>query len=228
MAKPSAISEDAKKGMKPLPKHLTQRHKDWLINGFDKTLFDELAQGQSPHSMVISCCDSRVNSTELFNTKSGEFFIHRNIANLVPPFDPNGAHHSTAAALEYAVTVLKVQHIIIIGHAACGGIAAGFDQCKNMQREHMSIKPADFGSLQKWIDLVTPAYERLDHNISDSEQVNDLERLSVIVSLEHLMGYSFIRDAVENDALSLHGLWHDIGAGAVHAYNPETGNFSPI
>lgn len=214
-----SMSDDLKTSAKPVPQHLTARYKSWKADGFDAALYAELATGQSPHSMVISCCDSRVNSTKFFNTESGDMFIHRNIANVVPACDPNGAHHSTAAALEYAVTVLKVSHLIVIGHSACGGIKGGFHQCQNTTSDD------SFGSLQKWLHLVKPAYDRLDHDKPEDDQINDLEKLSVIVSLEHLMGYPFIREAVQNGTLSLHGLWHDIGSGELLSLNATDGEF---
>ena len=218
-----AISDAAQSAITSLPSHLTERYHDWQNDGYDADLCATLAGGQSPHSMVISCCDSRVNATKFFQTDHGEFFIHRNIANIVPVCDPKGAHHSTAAALEYAVTVLNVSHIMIIGHSACGGIKGGHQQCQDA-----SMHPRDFGSLQQWLHLIKPAYDRLDHNLPEDEQIHELEKLSVIVSLEHLMSYDFIRDAVAAKTLSLHGLWHDIGSGALLNFNPERGAFTAL
>lgn len=213
------MPDDAvKAGVKPLPSHLTERYKDWLKNGYDAALCSQLAQGQNPHSMVISCCDSRVNATKFFMAENGELFIHRNIANIVPAHGVG--HHSTAAAVEYAVTALKVSHIIIIGHSACGGIKGGFSQC--------DAASTDSGSLSKWLELVKPAYDRLDHSLPSEAQITMLEKLSIIVSLEHLMTYDFVRHAVETRELSIHGLWHDIGSGSVLNYRPELDDFAPL
>jgi carbonic anhydrase len=208
-----------------LPAHLADRYQNWRQTEYeeDRTLYEKLATGQAPHSIVISCCDSRVNTTKLFECKSGEFFINRNIANIVPPCNPKGEHHSTAAALEYAVTVAKVSHIIIVGHSACGGINNGFHLCKQND-----VSPDKFGSLQKWLHLIEPAYQRLDHNKPEDEQINDLEKLSVVVSIENLMGYPFIKDSVDSGQISIHGLWHDIGSGQMMTYNAHAGIFEPI
>jgi len=118
----------------PLPDQLRQRYVDWKAQGFvDKAKRFEVlaAEGQAPEAMVISCCDSRVSATELFQANPGDFFTHRNIANLVPPFDPDGPHFGTFSAIEYAVTALKVPHIIVIGHSSCGGVRACYNMCLN-------------------------------------------------------------------------------------------------
>ena len=110
---------------KPLPGYLVQRYHGWKATGYaeNATWYRRLAaEGQRPRAMVISCCDSRVHVTSIFGADQGEFFIHRNIANLVPPYQPDGDHHGTSAAVEYAVRVLNVAHLIVLGHSNCGGI----------------------------------------------------------------------------------------------------------
>ena len=225
MPKPTniKISDHVKGAVKPLPSHLKDRYQDWQKSSYDADLCATLAEGQKPHSMIISCCDSRVNSTKFFNAENGEFFIHRNIANIVPVCDKDSTHHSTAAALEYAVTVLNIGHIIILGHSACGGIKGGFMQLKN---ETSSTKTD--GSLQKWLGLLKPAYDRLDHAYPEETQISEMEKLAVVVSLEHLMTYDFIRDGVERGMLFIHGLWHDIGSGTLLNFNAESGEFTAL
>jgi carbonic anhydrase len=220
-----SVSDSAQNAVAPLPPNLTGRYKDWHRSEYnrDRALYEKLATGQEPHSMVISCCDSRVNTTKLFKCESGELFIHRNIANMVPPCDPEGEHHSTAAALEFAVTVLKISHLIIVGHSACGGIKGGFHLCKKN-----NVSPEKLGSFQKWLHLVQPAYQRLDHGKSEDDQINDLEKMSVVMSIENLMGYPFIKDSTDNGKLSIHGLWHDIGSGQMLAYDAHDGVFNPV
>ena len=110
---------------KPLPNNLIKRYMGWRATGFseNKAWYKRLAEeGQHPRAMVISCCDSRVHATSIFGADSGEFFIHRNIANLVPPFETDGGLHGTSATIEYAVTALKVAHIMVLGHSNCGGV----------------------------------------------------------------------------------------------------------
>ena len=109
---------------RPLPTYLVQRYHGWKATGYaeNEAWYRHLAeQGQHPRAMVISCCDSRVHVTSIFGADQGEFFIHRNIANLVPPYVTDGGQHGTSAAVEFAVTALRVAHVIVIGHSACGG-----------------------------------------------------------------------------------------------------------
>lgn len=109
---------------KPLPQYLVQRYKGWQATTFadNRHWYRRLAEeGQRPRAMVISCCDSRVHVTSIFGADQGEFFIHRNIANLVPPYEPDGDHHGTSAAVEYAAQALQVAHVIVLGHSRCGG-----------------------------------------------------------------------------------------------------------
>src|SRR3712207_8695043 len=116
------------------------------------TLFrSALAEGQAPEVMVISCCDSRVSPEVIFDASPGELFVVRNVANLVPPYETGGEYHGTSAALEFAVQALKVKHIVVLGHARCGGIRAFAD-------ESAPLSPGDF--IGRWMTLVTPAAER--------------------------------------------------------------------
>ena len=109
--------------VKPLPSYLITRYHGWKATSYsdNEPWYRNLADnGQNPRAMVISCCDSRVHVTSIFGAEQGEFFIHRNIANLVPPYSPDGEHHGTSAAIEYAVGALKVAHIIVVGHSKGG------------------------------------------------------------------------------------------------------------
>ena len=118
--------------VKPLPNYLIQRYHGWKATTFEDNhaWYRRLAsEGQRPRAMVISCCDSRVHVTAIFGAEQGEFFIHRNIANLVPAYLPDGEPHGTSAAVEYAVTALKVSHIIVLGHSSCGGVRGCHDMC---------------------------------------------------------------------------------------------------
>jgi carbonic anhydrase len=113
-----------------LPDYLVQRYYGWKATTFanNKSWFHKLAKdGQYPRAMIISCCDSRVHVTSIFGSDAGEFFIHRNIANLVPPFKKDEDYHGTSAAIEYAVKSLKIPHIIVLGHSTCGGVKASYD-----------------------------------------------------------------------------------------------------
>ena len=117
---------------RPLPEYLIRRYQGWKATSYEenRAWYHRLAtEGQHPRAMVISCCDSRVHVTSIFGADQGEFFLHRNIASLVPPYQPDGNQHGTSAAVEYAVTALKVAHVIVLGHSSCGGVKGCLDMC---------------------------------------------------------------------------------------------------
>ena len=173
--------------------------------------------------MVISCCDSRVHVTSIFGADQGEFFIHRNIANLVPAYLPDGEKHGTSAAIEFAVTSLKVVHLIVLGHTQCGGVQGCHAMCSGHAPE-LEEKTSFVG---RWMDILRPGFERVKH-LPEAEQLRELERQAVVVSLENLMTFPFIRDAVEKREMTLHGLLTDTGAGALEQYDGATGKFASI
>lgn len=207
----------------PLPDALAARFKAWRQDSFDDALFTELAKGQSPEAMVISCCDSRVQSTEIFDVPAGSFFIHRNIANLVPIYQSGSDAHGTASALEYAVKALKVPHLIIMGHSACGGVQACYEMCEN----NVGAGDAGFEFVGHWLEILRPAHGRVIGE-GEAARLISMGHQGVIGSLDNLIGYPFIAAAVEAGALSLHGLWHDIGSGVLYALNPENGAFEML
>ena len=211
---------------KLLPSHFVQRYHGWHSAQFEdqRALFENLVDhGQHPSAMVISCCDSRVNATAIFGADAGDFFIHRNIANLVPAFDPEGDEHGTAAALEYAVTALGVSHIFVIGHAHCGGIQGCHDMCSG-KNDALLEKTSFVG---RWIQALRPAYERLA-GTDKADDIHAFEREGVLLSLENLGGFPFVQEAMADGKLSLHGMWHDIRNGALHQYNASKDSFEPV
>ncbi len=212
---------------RPLPAYLVQRYRGWKATAFEdnKAWYRHLAAGgQHPRAMIISCCDSRVHVTAIFGADQGEFFIHRNVANLVPPYEPDGQPHGTSAAVEYAVTSLKVAHIVVVGHSSCGGVRGCHDMCSGAAPE-LEEKSSFVG---RWMDMLRPGYERVKDIANESERVQALEREAIKVSLENLMTFPFLRQRVEAELLTVHGLWNDIAAGALEQYDPGTDRFSPV
>ena len=215
------------KHAKPLPAYLLQRYQGWKATGYaeNQAWYRRLAsEGQRPRAMVISCCDSRVHVTSIFGADQGEFFIHRNIANLVPPFAPDGDHHGTSAAVEYAVTALNVAHLIVLGHSNCGGIQGCIDMCKGNAPE-LEEKTSFVG---RWMDILRPKYELVADETDPEIQVRQLEKHAVMASMENLMTFPFIAERVEQGALTVHGLWTDIGEGGLEYFNPETKVFQAV
>lgn len=214
------------KQARPLPHYLVQRYQGWHATAFaeNKVWYRRLSEdGQRPRAMIISCCDSRVHVTSIFGADTGEFFIHRNIANLVPPYQPDGHQHGTSAAVEYAVNALKVAHVVVMGHTKCGGVAGCHAMCSGHAPE-LEEKTSFVG---RWMDILRPGFERISA-LPEDQQVDALERQAVLVSLENLMTFPFIREKVESGDLSLHGLLHDIGNGNLLQYGAESGQFDLV
>ncbi|MCI2395473.1 carbonic anhydrase [Aliiroseovarius sediminis] len=210
----------------PLPTYLVQRYQGWKATGYaeNKSWYRRLAEGgQHPRAMVISCCDSRIHVTAIFGADQGEFFLHRNIANLVPPYAPDGDFHGTSAAVEYAVKALKVAHLIVLGHSTCGGVQGFHDMCHGRAPE-LTEKTSFIG---RWMDILRPGYERLGGNDAEIDSAT-LEKEAVKVSMDNLMTFPFVRDAVEAEKLTLHGLWNDIGEGGLEFYDAKTNSFRPV
>jgi carbonic anhydrase len=210
----------------PLPDYLVNRYHGWKATRYaeNRSWYQKLAsEGQHPRAMVISCCDSRVHVTSIFGADPGEFFLHRNIANLVPPYAPDGNQHGTSAAIEYAVTALKVPHLVVIGHSSCGGVKGCYDMCEG----HAPALEETTSFVGRWMDLLRPGYARLPEG-TDEERVAALEKQGVLISLENLLTFPYVKEAVEEGRLSLHGLWTDIGAGGLECYDPERGGFVPL
>ena len=215
------------KNAKPLPGYLVQRYHGWKATTFaeNKAWYNRLAiGGQHPRAMVISCCDSRVHVTSIFGADQGEFFIHRNIANLVPIYKPDGLQHGTSAAIEYAVMALKVAHVIVVGHSQCGGVKGCHEMCSG----HAPELDETTSFVGRWMDILRPGFERIKHIESEAEQLTALEKEAVILSLENLMTFPFVKEAVESEALSIHGLWNDIGEGSLESFDPKSGTFKAI
>lgn len=212
---------------KPLPNYLVTRYHGWKATSYqeNKGWYRRLAtEGQRPRAMVISCCDSRVHVTSIFGADQGEFFIHRNIANLVPPYQPDGDHHGTSATVEYAVTALQVSHLIVLGHSQCGGVQGCIDMCKG-HAPQLEEKTSFVG---RWMDILKPKYQLVQDIEDEEQQARQLERQSVVASLENLMTFPFVEEKVRDGSLSLHGLWTDIGEGGLECYDPKLELFTKV
>ncbi len=211
---------------KPLPSYLVQRFHGWRATAYqeNKAWLRRLASsGQHPRAMVISCCDSRVHVTSIFGADEGEFFIHRNVANLVPPYNPDGEYHGTSAAVEYAVMALGVAHIVVLGHSNCGGVKGCHDMCCGLAPE-LEERSSFVG---RWMDILRPGFERIKHLPAEG-RTRALEKEAVVVSLENLMTFPFVKAAVEDDRLTLHGLWSDTGEGMLEQYEPVESAFNVV
>jgi len=207
-----------------------------LIDGFQKFrndffennrgFFDRLVQrGQKPKIMVVSCSDSRVDPAILFDTRPGELFVIRNVANLIPPYAPDDGHHGVSAAIEFGVRDLKVDHIIILGHAFCGGIdALCSHHRKSSDANHVDpLAKREF--LNSWVSIANPAIAEIDvKNWQDSYQ-HDAERASIRNSVLNLDGFPWVTEAISAGRLQVHGWWFDMENGALWGLDADRKNF---
>lgn len=199
------------KGFKSFTDH---RHK------IEHERYTELATfGQNPETMIIGCCDSRTAPETIFDSGPGEMFVLRNVANLVPPFEPDAGQHGTSAAIEFAVQSLKVKNIIVLGHGRCGGIHAALHPAAE------PLAPGDF--IGKWMHLLEPVTDQFADNglMTDGERATMLERISIRNSIKNLRTFPYIAALEREEKLAVHGAWFDIKSGELWIMDSETGEF---
>ena len=207
-----------------LPERLSEGYSAFLETRLpvERSRFERLAaSGQRPSVMVIGCCDSRVSPEVIFDAHPGEIFVLRNIANVVPPYIPSDLPHGIPAALEFAVQILKVDHIMVMGHSHCGGIRAFVEHRDRPDK-------ADF--IDNWMSLITPAANRLGPpgKIGDADYLSRLERASVVATLGNLLTFPDIRARVGAGELNLLGAYFDVGSGGLELYDKDAGAFAPV
>ncbi|MDA8364823.1 MAG: carbonic anhydrase [Gammaproteobacteria bacterium] len=202
-----------------------------LVSGFrrfqkhyfseDRGLYERLTrQGQSPKVMIVACCDSRVDPAIITDSDPGDLFVVRNVANLIPPCELGGGYHGTSAALEFAVSALHVSQLIVMGHARCGGIRALLEEAQD--------NPRPSGFIAPWMSIVAEARNEVRAAYSGAAaeaRERACEQAAIRISLRNLMGFPFVREAVEAGQLTLHGWYFDIERGELLCHSPITGAF---
>jgi carbonic anhydrase len=206
------------------PERLAKGYRSFIDGRFasERARYQELAGlGQKPSIMVMGCVDSRVSPEVIFDAAPGEILVARNVANLVPRYEPGGGQHGASAALEFAVRALRVEHIIVLGHALCGGIRA-------FAMETAPLSESDF--IGKWMSQIAPAAEAIGPMGAEGEEayLRKLEFASVELSLQNLMTFPFVRAAVEKGELKLHGAYFGVASGKLLVRNEVTGAFEPV
>lgn len=199
------------------PKELLDGYKSFRDTRYAevKARYLELGEGQKPRTIIIACCDSRSAPETIFNSGPGELFVVRNVANLVPPYAPDGNNHSTSAALEFAVIALQVKHVVVMGHAQCGGIKAACTHDFN------PLSAGDF--IGKWVsnikDVVTNV--KIPENSNDAKKLMHIEHASVVHSLMNLRTFPWLAERERNGEVSLHGAYFGVAHGELHLYNEK-------
>jgi carbonic anhydrase len=205
------------------PGRLVDGYRDFLASRLplEQTRYRELAErGQSPEIMVIGCADSRVSPEVIFNARPGELFVVRNVANLVPPYAPDGQAHGVSAALEFGVAALKVQHIVVLGHAQCGGVKAFAEDAE-------PLSPGDF--IGKWMSLMAPALDKVGPrgDLTQSDYLTRLEQANVTNSLDNLLTFPRLRKLIEMGRVAIHGAYFGVATGRL-SVRDANGAFTPI
>ena len=202
-----------------LPKSLIEGHFRFRrdVHASDRGRYQQLAElGQAPTAMVVACCDARVDVSAIFDTEPGALFIVRNVANLVPPYEPEGKYHGTSAALEFAALALKVPHIIVLGHSHCGGVDA--------YRRGVRDKVPERGFIGSWLTLL----DNLNVVDSDIFAYGDemaFEFAAIRSSLTKLRSFPFLKEREDQGLVAVHGLHFDLASGQLLALEQETGRF---
>ena len=206
------------------PQQLIDGYRAFLISRLrhEQDRYRGLAEsGQSPQIMVIGCCDSRVSPEVIFDARPGELFVVRNVANIVPPYAPDGHAHGVSAALEFGVGALKVRHIVVLGHAQCGGVKAFAEDAE-------PLSPGDF--IGNWMKLMSPAAEKLGPRgtLSRDEYLTRLEQANVVNSIDNLMTFPRLRVVIERRQVLVHGAYFGVATGQLSVRDPATEKFVPV
>lgn len=190
--------------------------------GDHRELYANLSKGQRPRTAIVACCDSRVDPALLTGSAPGDIFVIRNVANLVPPHDAGEGFHGVSAALEFAVCFLKVEHIIVFGHGQCGGIRALMQGTSDSR----------YGSfIANWMRIAEKAKAQVLESLKDKPldvQLHACEKAAILISLDNLRSFPWIRERVEAGGLALHGWYFNLERGKLLGYSPRTGRFEPL
>ncbi len=186
---------------------------------WEQDRYRELAErGQRPEIMVIGCCDSRVSPEVIFDAHPGELFVVRNVANIVPPYAPDGQAHGVSAALEFGVGALRVKHIVVLGHAHCGGIKAYAEDAE-------PLSPGDF--IGKWMKLMRPAAEKTGPrgDLAPADYLRRLEHANIVNSLDNLMTFPRLARLIEKGKIATHGAYFGVATGDLSVLDKRSGEF---
>ena len=208
--------------MHRFPEYLLKGHANFMAGRYAREkdrIRDLAAEGQHPSTMIIACCDSRAAPEMIFDAGPGEMFVLRNVANLVPTYQPDAGQHGTSAAIEFAVKALNIENIVIMGHGRCGGIKAA------LAPDAAPLDEGDF--IGKWMSMLGELPGQLGQNalMTSSERQTALERISIRNSIRNLRTFPYVADLEAAGKLAVHGAWFDISTGELWIMNSESGDF---
>ena len=210
--------------MEGFPAFLLDGYKSFMAHRYvpEQARYKVLAdKGQSPTTLIIACCDSRSAPETIFDAGPGELFVLRNVANLVPPFQPDANQHGTSAAIEFAVNALKVSNIVVMGHGRCGGIKAALDP------DAGPLAQGDF--IGKWMSMLAPVADSVSKYtlLTNKERQTMLERFSIRNSINNLRTFPYVKALEDDGKLTVHGAWFDISTGELWVMNPDGDFYRP-
>jgi carbonic anhydrase len=205
-----------------------------LIEGFvdfragywrdNRPLFERLArEGQQPKVLIVACVDSRVDPGILTSTQPGDIFTIRNVGAIVPPYGPDGRYHGTSAALEFGVRALGVEHIVVLGHALCGGMRALLAEDDALLAQFEFLKP--------WTDIMRRAADAVRLGVPELDAVatqKAVEQAAVVVSMGNVLSFPWVREKVETGTIAIHGWYFDLRNGELSAFDPDEARFVPF
>ena len=212
------------RGRVPFPELLIDGYRSFRASRLprEQDRFRALAEsGQKPAVMVIGCCDSRCSPEVIFDAGPGELFVVRNVGNIVPPYAPDERAHGVSAALEFAVAALKVAHIVVLGHAHCGGVKAYAEDAE-------PLSPGDF--IGHWMRCMAPAMEKVGPRgaLSPAEYLTRLEQANVVNSLDNLKTFPRLRKLIERGQVATHGAYFGVATGELLVRDETSGEFVPV
>ena len=195
-----------------IPKFLIERYHFWKKNTFEnyKEIYQQASKNpQKPIAMIITCCDSRILENTIFGGSVGDYFIHRNIANIVPPKNAKDQNIQTLSAIEYALKVLKTPNLIILGHSNCGGVEYSYKTLIDKKNTK------DFEYINQWINCLKNSYNNIPKDFSETEKIIFFEQENIRQSIKNLYEYDFIDKLINENKLNVIGLWYQINSGLI-------------
>ena len=195
-----------------IPKFLIERYQFWKKNTFEdyKNIYHQASKtSQKPIAMIVTCCDSRILENTIFGGGIGDYFVHRNVANIVPSKNDKELNIQTLSAIEYAVKVLKIPNLIILGHSNCGGVEYSYKTLKDNKNVN------NFEYINKWVSCLKYSYNKIPKDLSEDEKIIFFEQESIKQSIRNLSEYEFIDKLINENKLNVIGLWYQIHSGLI-------------